>query len=720
MEKNITKFGGLTASILITLTTFLSTNIYAAKDAMWGLTCPANVTVDCSAELWDLSIYGSATYHDHTGYRSLGNPVITKKMNDCGTGIIERKWTVEDHYWNLHSCTQTITIGGGAFNGNSIQWPAEVNLEGCNPNTDPSVTGKPTWFSSGCSKIGYSYRDAVYTVNPDCKKILRQWMVMDWCNSSYHNKWTYTQVIKIIVNTPPTVKCLNDITVSAYDCDKGKVESGILNVDPSSCGGNYEVTNDSKYAISNKNNLAGDYPIGTTKVTFTIKYGCGQKTTCETNVIVKNEMAPVPFCNNHLSAALMGLDTDKDGVNDQGMIELWAKDFDWKSYSPCNNLPLRFSFNKDSIVMNRTFTCDDLGKNKVRIYVVDSKGGQSYCEVDIDIQNNGANIKDCKRKEIVAPQNRFLVNGSVKTQFNKAVRDVDFELINQSELYTYKMIYDTIKTITNDSFKNSSGYWLWYTYEKKEVISRKDSVINPLAIMKSNTNENGTFAYDTVMQLGKSYMLKAMAYNGSITNIDSADLEILTKHLSGEIIIENATQKIAADLDRNNTIDQNDLDLMNKYLTGEIKTFGQNWILMKEGKLDAITEFSEVKKDHKEVNFTAIQLGDITDSKATIRPDYKIQEAENRQKNLADNLEIVAYPNPFHELTNLSIKSTIDAKAIIALYNTSGQAVYKNEVQLTKGQNEIRLDLENINAGLYLYTVTTGEGKLAGKIHKID
>jgi hypothetical protein len=721
MKKNSTNLGRLTTAILLFLTSYLSANITTNEDAMWGLTCPPNVTVNCDAELWDLSIYGDATYHNHTGYRSAGIPVVTKNMGSCGTGTIQRKWTIEDNYWNLHSCTQTITIGGGTFNGSSIQWPAMVTLEGCDPNTDPSITGKPSWFSTGCSKIGTSYKDAVYTVSPDCKKILRQWTVMDWCNmSSYHNQWTYTQAIIIVVNTPPAVKCLNDITVSAFDCDKGKVESGILTVDPSSCGGNYEVTNDSKFATSNKNNLAGIYPIGTTKVTFTIKYGCGQKTTCVTNVTVKNEMAPVPICNNHLSVALMGLDTDKDGINDQGMAELWAKDLDIKSYSPCNNLPLRFSFAKDSNVMNRTFTCDDLGKNKVRVYVVDSKGGQSFCEVDINIQNNGANIKDCKRKEIVAPQNRFLVNGSVKTQFNKAVRDVDFELINQSELYTYKVIFDTIKTIKNDSFKNYSGYWMWYTHEKMEVTSRKDSVINPLAIMKSSSNENGTFAYDTVMQFGKTYMLKAMPYNGLMTNIDSADLEVLTKHLSGENIIESATQKMAADLDRNNTIDQNDLALMNKYLSGEITSFGQNWILMKEGKIDAVTEFAEVKKDHKEVNFTAIQLGDITETKALIRPDYKIQVAENRQKNLADNLEINAYPNPFREVFNLSVKSNIDTKAIIALHNTSGQLVYKNEVQLTKGQNEIRLELENISTGLYLYSVTTSEGKLAGKIQNID
>ena len=51
---------------------------------------------------------------------------------------------------------------------------------------------------------------------------------------------------------------------------------------------------------------------------MTIKYGCGQKKTCLVNVTVKNDKAPVAVCVSNLSVALMGLDTDNDGVNDQG------------------------------------------------------------------------------------------------------------------------------------------------------------------------------------------------------------------------------------------------------------------------------------------------------------------------------------------------------------------------------------------------------------------
>ncbi|HRG66526.1 MAG TPA: hypothetical protein PLV12_11995, partial [Saprospiraceae bacterium] len=105
MKKNYTLLG-----LLCLLLAYLPTQ--ASNSApTWALICPDDVTVDCDAELWDLSGYGNATYHNSTGYHSAGTPVVTYYLNSCGSGYITRKWTIEDPYWNLQSCTQTITVG---------------------------------------------------------------------------------------------------------------------------------------------------------------------------------------------------------------------------------------------------------------------------------------------------------------------------------------------------------------------------------------------------------------------------------------------------------------------------------------------------------------------------------------------------------------------------------------------------------------------------------
>ncbi|MBK7787658.1 MAG: hypothetical protein IPJ54_03565 [Saprospiraceae bacterium] len=84
MKKNYTLMG-----LLCLLLAYLPTQ--ASNSApTWALICPDDVTVDCDAELWDLSVYGNATYHNSTGYHSAGTPVVTYYLNSCGSGYIPK------------------------------------------------------------------------------------------------------------------------------------------------------------------------------------------------------------------------------------------------------------------------------------------------------------------------------------------------------------------------------------------------------------------------------------------------------------------------------------------------------------------------------------------------------------------------------------------------------------------------------------------------------
>ncbi|MBK7787660.1 MAG: hypothetical protein IPJ54_03575 [Saprospiraceae bacterium] len=136
---------------------------------------------------------------------------------------------------------------------------------------------------------------------------------------------------------------------------------------------------------------------------------------------------------SNLSVALMGIDNNNDGINDEGMVQLWAKDLNWKSYSTCNNYPLRYSFSPDPNEMSKTFTCEHVGKSKVRMYVTDSRGNQTYCEVELDIQNNGANIKDCKPKPPVSVASRFAAKGWVGNIYGKGVKGSELKLYDPKD-----------------------------------------------------------------------------------------------------------------------------------------------------------------------------------------------------------------------------------------------------------------------------------------------
>lgn len=734
MKKNYTLFMG----ILCLSMAFVST-LRANNAPTWALICPNDVTVDCDAELWDLSIYGNAQYHNSSGYHSAGTPVTNYYLNSCGSGYITRTWTIEDPYWNLQSCTQTITVGGGgSFNGSTIAWPAMVTLEGCNPNTHPDVTGKPTWVPVECAMIGYSYTDALYTVTPDCKKILRKWTVIDWCQMpsggyySNQGSWTFTQTIKIVNSVPPDFQCIPDITVSAFDCKFGKVIANPLTINPSSCGGNFEITNNSPYSTEKNANISGTYPVGTTKVTLTVKYGCGQKKTCLVNVTVKNDKAPVAVCVSNLSVALMGLDTDNDGVNDQGMVQLWAKDLNWKSYSTCNNYPLRYSFSPDPNEMSKTFTCDHVGKSKVKMYVTDSRGNQSYCEVEIDIQNNGANIKDCKPKPPTVAASRFAVKGWVGNTYGKGVAGADLKLYDPAKQYKVNISYDTTKVVTKDSFKNLSGYWVYFMDEKLTITEKRDTVPTTEFTFFSKTDEKGLFAFDTVMLKNQSYVLQCpIANNQALANIDKADLDLLTAVLLGQKSLAHNWQYLAADLDKNGKINTDDLALMVKYLTGEITHFGEinhyafivddHTKAMKADILGAHadwTRLDSVSANKEGLQFMLVQMGDINPEKFAGFHDQEEIEASYRNLVAHQDKAYQVFPNPFNDAITLQLNVVTAGDVKMILTDGMGKTVMQQSWYAETGLQTWQFQTEDLPSSIYLYSIETADGRYHGKLIK--
>lgn len=418
MEKKYTLLGRSLMLLLLSLsfTMAFAENECSEDEASFSLYCPNDVTVSCSDEIWDLSIYGNATYYYNGGWYDAGTPQVNYYLNSCNSGYITRTWTVEDYNWNLHSCTQTITVSsdGSNFNETNITWPQEhITLEGCYPSTHPSQLppgwGYPTWYNSGSScgtgNIGVAFSDQTYTISSTCKKIVRKWTVIDWCqynpNSWYGSSgiWTYYQFIKISKGDLPILVCPEDITVNSNNCVNAYLDVPPLWVDGETCGGDYDITNNSPYADSNGADISGVYPVGWHYVTYTVKYGCGSKKTCTRKIKVTDNKPPTPYCYASLAVPLMGVDEDGDGVFEDGMVEIWAKDLDKGSTPSCNGGPLKYSFSSDVTDTYKVFTCDDVGENTVQMWVTDTDGNQSYCLVIIDVQNNGANIPDCQPQE---------------------------------------------------------------------------------------------------------------------------------------------------------------------------------------------------------------------------------------------------------------------------------------------------------------------------------
>lgn len=722
-------------AILMLLTTTLK-----AEEWPFTLNCPKDVTVSCHDELWNLSIYGNATYTEGYKTYSAGTPTVKYYLNSCNSGYITRTWMVEDNMWRWHSCTQTIHVSPGSASGPYIRWPQDYEVSGCNPPTSPgslpSGYNYPEWDNTGCGMYGKSYTDMLFTVNGQCKKVMRTWKVMDWCNASstYGNTlYTHVQFIYIVNNVPPVLNCPGDITIESANCKNAYLSASNLTVGTGYCNTEFEITNNSPYALAKGNNISGTYPIGTTKVAYSIRYGCGKTYYCYTNVTVKNGSKPVPYCLGYLITTLMGVDTDKDGKVDNGMVEIWAKDLDKGSHSLCGHTPLRFSFSKDVNDMSKTFTCDQVGKNEVPIWVTDSKGAQNFCLVEIDIQNNGANIPNCKPKPVspppppITPTNTVRrLKGNVSTITDKSLEKVEINLVYKDPLISYKVKYDTVETLLLDSFINASGYKLYrYNYGKKINETKDSSLTYITALAKSGSD--GKYSFDTTALVNKPAYISA-AYSDSLYRfIDQKDIILLKKFLDGEVVFSSYHQYLASDIDEDGDIDQNDLSLLTDFVDRKIETLpgSHQWYLLNaaavfsspadvlKGNLPERILLDSITANTKEVNFIALKKGNISVDAGSLKDGDLFTEVRNRKD---IQLKVDIRPNPYSDKVLLSAFHPDGGKGSFSLFDVSGKEIYRNQIEVTKNNWETVIDLSSMPTGILYYRLVLLDNVSTGKL----
>ena len=137
------------------------------------LTCPADLSLTCQAQIFNLSVYGEAqvTRNGQTYPAGLAN--VNKNLNNCNIGTIIRTWQIEDENQNLIECSQTLTFEAGLFDVNNITWPqSEVQLKGCGNTATidslPPGVGRPTFDYVLCCLLytSPSPRDATLSRMP--------------------------------------------------------------------------------------------------------------------------------------------------------------------------------------------------------------------------------------------------------------------------------------------------------------------------------------------------------------------------------------------------------------------------------------------------------------------------------------------------------------------------------------------------------------------------
>ena len=596
--------------------------------------CPPDITLDCQADYEDLSVTGEPEYIDNCEVISVTFE-DDANIDNCGEGLVRRTWTVEDKEGFKGTCVQRILLeDDDPFIEDDITWPLDYDATTCDTDLQPENLGilyaYPRYEDDNCSLVATVYEDKVFTfVDGACEKILRQWTVIDWCRYDESNPtlgqgyYQHLQVIKLLNQEAPEFTNCNDEVALVYGECEGLVEFTIEATDD--CTPAEDINFSYQIDLHNDGidgldfNLKGDVatisrvlPIGEHVVNWTAEDKCGNYSFCEMTISVKDGKKPSPYCLSSITTVVM---------NNSGMIEIWASDFDYGSYDNCTpQEDLVFSFSPNVTNTNMTFTCDHLpngeeGEVLLEIWVTDGAGNQDFCTITLIIQDSQDDVCEGTIGSFAG------INGTLRTE--------GFNLVQDVEVTAYSPIMEVVRqTMT--------------------------------------TNQGEYFA--TQLPKGSGYRVKAYKNDDVRNGVSTLDLVLIQRHILGLQPLDSPYKVIASDINNDGDVKSSDLLGMRKIILGIINEFpdGQtSWRFIPKG-----ATFPDIENPfpyEEEINIgqldnssigndlTAVKIGDVNGSAVTnLKPNTTIEsrsvstmsfEIEDANVEEGDRIYIPVYAN---------------------------------------------------------------------------
>ena len=512
----------------------------------------------------------TATYEDLVG------------IDQCSRGTIKRVWTVTDASGNTGTAIQIVSIENLSLY--TVTYPKDVtiNCESNNMNLSPAALGTPVINQdpSSCAVVSTTYEDKPVG-NGTCRKINRIWKVLNLCSNSMTpapNQYeTAIQVINIIDNVAPVIG--NPEIVTTYDAKQCIASSIELkgNGFTDNCVQNLSITYTSDIPNYNAGFIPAtltNVPSGKYKITYRASDNCGNFTTKQVDLIVRDDKKPSAVCHDNLAVSL--------GNTGQGMI--LARNVDGGSSDNCTEKSkLKFRIQvpapakgsaydpskTDSMYIFRcpTSSGDTSGIKvySVALWVGDESGNWDFCETVVSVQDN---MQMCPPIAMIKK-----VTGAVATYDSKPVENVQLKLKGAIE-----------KTTTSDI--------------------------------------NGQFVFSDINS--GSYDLTPEKNDFPLNGVSTFDLIMMTKHILGVQPFTAATQFIAADINANGVVSTADVVELRKMILGLQSDFSKNksWRFIEKGSSYSTTSVNSwlanlpnkkqfLNLDNPIADFTAVKVGDL-------------------------------------------------------------------------------------------------------------
>ncbi len=563
VEMQATDASGNTNSCMVT--------VHVDDNSEPAILCPPSVVLNCTDDPDDLNLTGEPTTLLVCGNVSV-DFTDTNNLNQCDVGNIVRTWTATADNGNSNSCDQIITMVDNT--PVVIDFPEDYAVNGCVSLDDLLPENLPPGFdypvvTSDCEMIATNVSDQVFTVAaPACFKIVRTWTLIDWCTyqtSGNTGIWSDTQIVMVTDTTAPIVTCPTNVVVGVgADCKAFVTLPQITDIQDCS----EDITVFTNTSLGAGTGPFNDVAPGTYTVNYTVSDGCNNNTSCAISIEVVDNKKPTPFCKNGLIIELMGVDTDGDGLIDEGMATAAAESMDDGSFDNCPGA-LSFSFTPNTITPTVDFDCSNLGQNLVEIWVTDAAGNQDYCETFIIIQDNMG----------VCSGNLYASVGGAVTNEN----GVDVQ---------------------------------------NATVSINDGVTPP-----AMTGADGNFEFPT-LPLGNDFTVTPEKNVNLLNGVTTYDMVLVHKHILGVSVLGSPYKIIAADVNNSKTVTTFDMVEMQKniLLITDYFTNNESWRFIDaayvfpnpadpfEEDFPEVYNINNFQGSMDAVDFIAVKVGDVNDT----------------------------------------------------------------------------------------------------------
>ena len=494
------------------------------------------------------------------------------------------------------------------FSQDDIIWPDQlVELTNCTgidsvgtacANTGKDA-GRPRFLRNDkCDLVAMDYKDENYTIaDPACKKILRTWTVIDWCQDKpLGRKWTYTQVIKIINKVAPDFTgntCKND-TICQYPTDCGPDPLTLCATAKDDCTPDAQLKYSYFIDIDNNGTLdlqgigscvtitkANGLKYGRHMITWSVEDNCGNVRTCTKSFLVKDCKKPTPV-GKLLSIELMPIQC-------RATLEaVKVNNNSWDNCTPMANIRLRLAKSgqySPTMTLDQVLALDEyvifdnteVGTQTIALFAIDGDNNWDYVETFVVVQSN-----------------------------------MDPNCIGSTASVT-------------GTVKNEDGI----------EVGNVDVYVN--SVMKQNTTASGFFNF--LLNYNSNYKIEPKKDIEHRNGVSTADLVAINKHILAIQELKSPYRRIAADVNNDKKISTADMVELRKlilytqdqftkntswkivdknYVFTTDKPEGENYPLYK----DLINLNSSAKAD-----FIATKIGDVNN---TAKPNEFVGETYER------------------------------------------------------------------------------------------